>query len=163
MEQANEELQGLYRRLRRLHVVGLVESEAYTLGVHLLAKMAKEGKLELVTSVREFTEAFVAAGHEPIVGAVCKNPFMLIGALQQLHEYVGLRSHFSPDGLDEGEIHFSREPGGPGSAVFGLDFPLYYRYLPDFGFTEKEMAEALAAKKKKVRLPAWFKSTQFKV
>lgn len=163
MEQITEDLQALYRRLRRLHVIGLVESDAYTLGMHLLAKMAKANSLELVTTVREFTESFVASGHEPIVGALSKNPFMIIGALQQLHEYVGLRSHFSPDGLSCGEIHFSREPGGPGQAAFNLDYPLYYRYLTYYGYTEREMAEALLQKKKKVRLPAWFKSTQFKV
>lgn len=164
MAPVEDQLQSLYRKLRRLHVLGLIETEAYTLGMHLLAQMAKAGSLSVATSARPFTQTYVAAGHEPIVGPLTSQPFLFLGALQQLHEYVGLRSHYSEDALrGEGSgAHFSRKPAGPGN-VPGLDHPLYFLYEPITEFTEKAMMEALASKNKKVRLPAWFKSTQFKV
>lgn len=161
----------LYSRLRRLWAVGLIEEQAYILGIHVLARMAKFDTLEIAAQLSDFVEAHVTSGSEVIAGPVVSNLFMSIGALQQLHRLVGLLSHYSQEGLEAsiGEAlenqgvgsHFSTRPVVAGPMI-GASTLLIFKFDERLGVDDEKVYQMFQEKTSTSKMPTWVKMTKLR-
>lgn len=159
----DEVLSELHRQLRMFWAMGGIEEDAYILGIHLLARMAKLDSLEIAVTWKEVAEVHIVQGGEVIAGPVTRTLFGFLGALQQLHEWLGLFSHIHMPGIEEAireaeaseqgiSYHFTQKPG-QGAELLGYEILMIFCYRPQFGYCADSAYEGLQEKFPAMKLP----------
>lgn len=123
--------------LRRLFIAGVIDSDAYFLGLQVIAKMQAGGQYRASLTMREAGNSHVYLDGRPFGGAInLYDRLYAIGALQQLHTNAGLLSHYSMPQLQEPgarDNHFTNSP----FIMFGVDWDFDTKI--SFIFDHKEM------------------------
>jgi hypothetical protein len=159
-----EEFIELYRKLRFWWGMRHIEESAYILGIHLLAKMVKMDSREVSGTWAEFANEVVVRGDEVIAGCADSHLFMYLGALQQLHNVVGIFSHINQDGIERAKEeakngnfvsqHFTKSPDTD-QDLMGENTPMLFVYVPWAGYDVNTTWAEYCKGGRTTTLPAW--------
>lgn len=165
----DEQFCELYRKLKFWWGMRHIEEGAFLLGIHILAKMAKMDSLEIAGTWEEFTNEVVVRGGDVLAGPVDYQSFMYLGALQQLHNVVGLFSAINQQGIEDAiaeakepsnkfiSHHFTKNPETDPNLVAGST-PMLFVYVPWAGYDVDATWQDFQQGGRAVILPSWISS-----
>ena len=164
-----EEFAEAYRKLKLWWGMRHIEEEAYILGVHLLAKMIRQDSKEISATWAEFQNEVVVRGDEVVAGPLHGVEFLFLGAVQQLHNTVGIFSHISQEGMERSLLearehnfisqHFTKSPGQE-EDLLGPHTPMLFVLVPWAGYDPDKTWSTYADGGHVRKLPAWINKTK---
>lgn len=119
--------------LRSLWLMRAIETDAYYLGMNVLARMQAEGRYVVNLTMEEIEGEAVTLNGKAFAGPFAGDIRVFISSLQQLHGHAWMHSDMRIGDLERSDVHerhFTRVP----KLVVGADFtpgtPVWFKLQP---------------------------------
>jgi len=131
-QQGLDTLRFVPANLQKLFLAGLISSDAWFLGLQLIAKMRRDGRVQTTMTMEESASTYVCLDGKPYAGGVSLRDHLYpICAMQELHCYAGLFSHYAESALREPEVadkHFTNDPFITFGDQWNLSTPIVFLF-----------------------------------
>lgn len=138
-----DELRSLKKKLDTYLGGGYISYDTYTVGMHILQRMAAIKAMTVTVAWQEMASSFVTLRGAPLAPPAPGTAYRFYQALQELHRTVGLLSHVTISGLEEAKEEVRLSPlresahvtsvADTPSDVIGARTPIVFEFVPYAG------------------------------
>lgn len=166
-----DEFLELHFRLKTWWGMGMLSHNAYSVGMHVLQKMIRCDSLEVVATWQEFCLEVVMLKGDIVAPPASDKRYDHLGALQELHNTLGLLSHVTQEGMDldlkelaemSGPLilhHFTQAPEADSFLIRGPT-PMLWVFRKEAGYSIPDTWTEFKGTSKKTTLPPWLAGSQ---